>query len=189
MSYKLNQVDNVHLAYQLQEWGGPTVEMTKDWFKTELSRALTLQTIDIINRKGNHIGTLQANLVANDAIAKTVAANLHDRLVYQIVPAAIVATIATALFNVATIYSYFNPAPAVVGTNENCTDALKQCKDAIPVLQARRNEAKTDWKACLNTLQDCKNSLNGTLDNYNDLMSNYTNLMNSCNSTKNNTVN
>ena len=143
----------------------------------------------LVDQYHNQISMADAIRIQNREVAQA----YRNRIIYQIVPTAIAATIATALFNVATIYSYFNPASTGSlpkdGTNENCTKALTACKDAIPVLQKRRDDVKTDWKACLNTLQTCKNSLNATLDDYNDLMSNYTNLLKSCKNSTNNTVN
>jgi hypothetical protein len=118
-----------------------------------------------------------------------IAAPFRERIIYQIVPAAITLAIASALVNVAIFYSYFNPAPAADGTNETCTKAIKDfedCKKIIPTLQKRRNEVMAEWKACLDTLQGCQNSTNETLANYNDLLSQ----LEACkNSTGNKTVN
>ncbi len=180
-----------HIRYQLAEWG--LILDTEGWTRDQLMNALTIRQTEIINSKGNLVLQHHANIA--NAIAKATSDTTHNlatsfrnKLVYQIVPTAIVATIATALFNVATIYSYFNPASTGSlpkdGTNENCTEVLKQCKDAIPTLQERRDGVKADWKACLKKLEFLENCTNGTLANHTDLLSQ----IKSCqNSTVNNT--
>ncbi len=151
----------------------------------ELWTALGIRQTEILNTKGANIVRLES--LAGDMIAKVIAPKnlvgvLRDRLLYQIVPTAIVVTIASAFVNVGTFFSYFKSAPAV-DTNETCTKALTDCqngsamtkerleicKNAIPTLQARRDEVKADWKACLDKLETCQNSTHGTLANCSDL--------------------
>lgn len=178
----LSQADNDHLRFQLAEYQirGLSFADTAGWAPERLWAALTSTQADIINTKGNLLAQRQA-IIANTINTKTptpsITAHLYDRLVYQIVPAAIAVTIVATLANLAL---FFSQSPAPVGsTDPNCTKALEDCQSGlvtskdlldkcrgyIPTFKARRDEAMADWKACLSKLEACQNSNNTTLTN------------------------
>ncbi len=190
----------------LSDYSVPVAE-TQGWTDTALWYALTsaqARINDDLNQRIVHQGYLLTNQKSaifslNQDNAKA-AVSFRNRVLYQIVPAAITLAIASALVNVATFYSYFNPAPAAVGTDETCTkaltdcqtglvtskDLLEKCKGYIPTLKARRDDAMDDWEACLINLETYQNCTDATLATHADLLSR----IEACNDTaRNNTVN